>query len=179
MLVLPLFLVNISGCRPSSDPANTSAGVVSEKSAPQDSRPQIKVYVDEALLRKPHAILGGTVENVGTVTFTDLVVEVELKRRGSGEREVRGAAVTPKTLAPGEKGRYVLKVMSQEWGDFRVVRLESADRPGRIAFQALPGAPRPPERDSGTRTVTVEGPRRPSLGGDDFINTPDTPIPVP
>jgi hypothetical protein len=170
--------VFVSGCRPASNQADTSAGRVAAESA-RNARPQVKIYVDEALLKRPHAILGGTVENAGAETLTGLVVEVELKRRAGGERELREAAVTPATLTPGEKGRFTLKVISQEWGDFRVVRLKSRDRPDGIAFTPLPGAPRPPERVDGTRTVTVEGSRKPSGGGGDFINTPDTPIAVP
>lgn len=182
LLNLALTLLSLSviasGCYSTSKRAETPPGGAAASA--QNSRPQIKIYIDEALLKKPHAILSGTVENSGAETLSNLVVEVELKRRGGDERERREAAVTPQNLAPGEKGRYVLKVISEEWGDFRVVGLKSSGRPDGVAFISLPGAQRPPERFDGTRTVTVEGSRKANRGSnDDFINTPDTPIAVP
>jgi hypothetical protein len=167
-----------SGCRTnSSTPSGTSNGRARAETV--RATPEVNIYVDEAVLRKPYAVLGGTVENAGSKPLANLSIEMELKRRGSDVRETRDVAVVPANLAPGEKGKYLLKVKSEEWGDFRIARLKSLDGPTEIAFKPLPGAPRPPERVNGSRTLPADAPRRPSQGSDDFINTPDTPIAVP
>jgi hypothetical protein len=141
--------------------------------------PDVKLYVDEAQLQKPYAVLGGTVENVGDERLERLTVEIELRHRGDDLKETREVAVVPELLGPGERGSYTLKVKSDEWAGFRVVRLRLRGRDDEIAFQPLPGKQRPPERVDTTRTITDEAPRRRPAGGDDFINTPDTPISVP
>jgi hypothetical protein len=136
--------------------------------------------VDDAQLQKPFAVLGGTIENGGDERLENLVVEFELRRRdGADQKETREVPVTPEVIGPGEKGSYSLKVKSEEWGGFRVVRLKAAGRRDEIAFQPLPGKQRPPERVDVTRTIPEEGQRKRPSGGDDFINTPDTPISVP
>lgn len=170
--------VMVAGCG-TSPASNATSSTRGEAKTSQPGRPEVNIYVDQAALRSPYAVLNGTVENAGGNTLSRLVVEVELKRRGSDARETRDAAVEPQTLAPGEKGKYSLKVMSQEWGDFRVTRLKSLDGPEEIAFTRLPGAPRAPERVDATRTVKGEAPRKPPQAADDFINTPDTPVAVP
>ncbi|MDQ3803531.1 MAG: hypothetical protein M3416_06835 [Acidobacteriota bacterium] len=133
------------------------------------------------MLRKPHAILGGTVQNVGGGRLENLTVELELRRRGDGGTELRAVPVEPAVLAPGEKGRYSLKVLSGEWSGSRLLRLRSGARAEDVAFKTSPGARRPPERipDSRTITVTKDSRPRPRSGGEEFINTPDTPVSVP
>lgn len=144
--------------------------------------PEAKIFVDDAMLKRPHAILGGTVMNVGSEKLTDLRIELELRRREDGSVERREVPVNPTSLAPGEKGRYTLKILSDEWGSSKVASLRSSSRGGEIVFQALPGAQRPPERAQGSPNWSRQGrDSRPSSKpkGEEFINTPDNPVSVP
>jgi len=150
-----------------------------QTTAPQPPAPEVHVLVDEAMRRPPHAVLGGTVENIGKERLEDVAVELELRRRDDGAVELRSVPVTPSALAPGEKGRYSLKVLSDEWGNFRLTRVRSGSRAGDVAFKTSPGARRPPEKLPESRTVTATKAPRPRPSGEEFINTPDTPIAVP
>jgi hypothetical protein len=142
--------------------------------------PEAHVRVDEAMLRKPHAILGGTVENVGGSPLENLSVELELRRRRDGAVELRRVPVVPAALAPGETGRYSLKVLSEEWSGSRLLRLRSGSRESDVAFKSSPGARRPPERIPVERVVSGKpAPARPRSNGEEFINTPDTATSVP
>jgi hypothetical protein len=148
--------------------------------APAPPAPEAHILIDEAMRRKPHAILGGTVENIGGGRLEDLSVELELRRRADGAIELRSVPVTPSSLAPGEKGRYSLKVLSEEWLSSRLLRLRSGSRETDVAFKTSPGARRPPERTPDAPPITVtKGQPRPRTGNDDFINTPDTATTVP
>src|SRR5689334_20439561 len=105
-----LLLTFFSGCQ-----ASVSKGYVSDTAKPQaEAQPpaEANVFVDEARLSKPYAIIGGTVENVGGAKLEALSVEIELRRREGGDTERRVVAVQPANLAPGEKGKYSLKVLS-------------------------------------------------------------------
>ncbi|HZI17208.1 MAG TPA: hypothetical protein VEY09_01305 [Pyrinomonadaceae bacterium] len=179
-LALLALAVNLQGCGSGSGPRGRAqeSRASAERTAAK-APPEVKVYVDEALLQKSFAVLNGTVENSGDERLERLSVEVELRHRRDGHKEMREVAVVPEVLAPGEKGTYTLKVKSEEWGGFRVVKLRSRGGAGEVAFQSLPGKERPPERVETTRTITDEAPRRRQGGSDDFINTPDTPISVP
>lgn len=182
VIVFCAALLILSGCqsgRPNRPAAQTAAA--SPPPAPQAPAPEVHILVDEALLRKPHAIIGGTVQNVGREKLEDLSVELELRPRAGGGAERRTVRVEPAALAPGEKGRYTLKVLSGEWSGSRLLRLRSGSRAEDVAFKTSPGARRPPERipDSRTITVTKDARPRPRSGGEEFINTPDTPVPVP
>jgi len=146
------------------------------------SRPETQVFVDEAMLRKPYAVIGGTVENISGSTLEGLSVELELQRRADGSRERREVSVEPEDLAPGGRGRYTLKILSDEWSDSRIVRLRSKARQAELVFKTQPGARRPPERIPEPKPVTrvVQGPRtKKKPGGEEFINTPDDPVAVP
>lgn len=171
--------LGLSGCSSGSSPRTGSQDTARDEVKPQHDQPDARVYVDEAQLQKPFAILTGTVENSGSESLENLQVVLELRPRNGGPKESREVSVEPGALAPGEKGRFSLKVKSEEWAGFTVIRLSSPGRPDEIAFQPLPGKPRPPERVDSTRTVTEERPRSPSSPGEDFINTPDTAIPIP
>jgi len=177
-VLLPLFALALclQACRGGSG-APEPRGEAGQ--GPAKAPPQVKVYVDEAQLQKPYAVVGGTVENSGGESLEGLSVEIELRRRGGEGKETRDVPVIPQVLGPGERGAYTLKVKSEEWGGFRVVRLKLQGGSGEVAFQPLPGRQRPPERVDATRTITEEGPSRRPSAGDDFINTPDTPIAVP
>jgi hypothetical protein len=140
--------------------------------------PEANVYVDEAMLARPYAIIGGTVENVGAKRLEKLSVEIELRRRGDGGVERREVAVEPSVLDKGKQGRFRLKVLSGEWSGSRVVNLRSGARTQEVAYRTLPGAKRPPEKIE-NKTVVVLPPARKKTDGGGFINTPDTPYKVP
>jgi hypothetical protein len=140
--------------------------------------PEANIFVDEALLAKPYAIIGGAVENIGAQRLEDLSVEIELRRRADGNVERREVAVVPGDLEPGRQGKFSLKVLSEEWGGSRVVRLRSRSRQQEVAFKPQPGAKRPPERVK-PNVVIVKTPVPKKSGNSDFINTPDTPYKVP
>jgi hypothetical protein len=167
------------GCQASKS-ASGRAPVAASGPPPAKSVPPVEanIFVDEAMLSKPYAIIGGTVQNVGSEKLEALTVEIELRRRETGDTEKRVVAVQPSNLSPGEKGRYSLKVLSDEWGGSRLVGLYSSARPEAIAFKPLPGSKRPPERND-ARVVVVKTQPRKKSDGDGFINTPDTPFKVP
>jgi hypothetical protein len=179
LLLLPALL--FSGCQPRRS-ANTAAAqrpAATQKAQPKtQSDPGANIYVDEAMLSKPYAVIGGTVENVGGERLENLSVEIELRRRDGGSTERRTVEVRPGSLEPGARGKYALKVLSDEWGGSRVVGLRAGTDAREVAYKSLPGAKRPPERPGGN-VVIVNTPQRKKSSGDDFINTPDTPIRVP
>ena len=172
-----------SGCQqkqagPSAAGGNKTAAASQTPSAAAQAEPEANIYVDEAMLAKPYAIIGGTVENVGAERLEKLSVEIELRRRGDGGVERREVAVEPGVLEKGKRGRFRLKVMSEEWSGSRVVSLKSGARTQEVAYKTLPGAKRPPEKIE-NKTVVVLPPARKKADGGDFINTPDTPYKVP
>jgi hypothetical protein len=179
-LLLTVFAV-LSACQSSQTVSRSRA--VEQKGgqakAPAQPPPEVQIYADEAMLRKPYAVLGGSVQNVGTERLTGLVVEMELRRRSDGSTESREVTVQPAGLAPGERGKYSLKVLSDEWGSSRILRLRSDARTDDIAFQILPGARRPPERTPDGGEIIIKGSSKPRQGGEEFINTPDTATRVP
>jgi hypothetical protein len=174
ILLAALFLLAGCGTRASSGDTKTSATPAPSKQT--QTQPGANIYVDEAMLSKPYAIIGGTVENVSGERLENLSVEIELRRRDGGATERREVAVQPASLDPGKRGKYSLKVLSDEWGSSHVVSLHGGGR--EVAFKSLPGAKRPPERPGGN-IVIVNAPPKKKSKGDEFINTPDTPISVP
>ncbi|HEV2860139.1 MAG TPA: hypothetical protein VGX48_03965 [Pyrinomonadaceae bacterium] len=158
--------------------AREQSGGQAKAPAPQPS-PEAQILADEAMLRKPYAVLGGSVQNVGKERLSGLVVEMELRRRSDGSTERREIAVQPADLAPGEQGKYSLKVLSNDWASFRVARLKSGARTEEVAYQLLPGAKRPPERTPDGKEIIVKSPSKTGPGGEEFINTPDTATRVP
>lgn len=165
----------IAGCE-GAPPVQPAA----REKASQPPAPEVHVLVDEAMLRKPHAILGGTVENVGGERLENLSVELELRRREDDAIELRSVPVSPSTLAPGEKGRYSLRVLSDEWAGSRLLHVRSGPGEREVAFKSSPGARRPPERMPEARTdAAAKAPSKPRPAGEEFINTPDTPVAVP
>ncbi|MCA1593715.1 MAG: hypothetical protein LC754_13910 [Acidobacteria bacterium] len=178
---LTLLFVSCQSSTPSGQSKQKSnANEQSQASSKSAESPDVQVYVDDAMLKKPYAIIGGTVQNVGAQKLENLTAEIELKRRADDSTEMKEIKVEPKDLGPGEQGRYSLKILSDEWSSSKIVRLRSNSRDGDIAFKTLPGARRPPERLPDRVTHIVPEPRPKTRGkGEDFINTPDHPIPVP
>lgn len=140
------------------------------------SAPKAQIFQDEVLLKGSRAVVGGRVRNVTGDTLEDLKVEIELMARDERTKETRSVRVEPATLRPGEEGRYVLQIVSSEWTGTRVSRLMSEKSEGDIPFKPEVGARRPLERTPAPKVVVVP---RPKTKGDDFLNTPDTPIRIP
>lgn len=177
--LLLLALLIFPGCQKSTPPAADQAPVSKPFKTTKVSAPaEAEVYADEAMLSKPYAIIGGKVKNVGPQRLEKLSVEIELRRREGGDVERREVRVEPADLAPGEQGKYVLKVLSEEWGSSRVVSLRSGEGPREVAFNTLQGARRPPEVPE-TKTASNAPRQKPRPNGEEFINTPDTPVRVP
>ena len=126
-------------------------------------------------LKGTDAVVGGTIRNNSTAPLEGLTVEIALKARASQAIAKQSVQVSPATLQPGEEGRFSLEVPSSQWSGAQVVRLHSAARHADIAFKPELGEKRPLERPSDK--VIIE--QRPRRKGDDFINTPDTPIRIP
>jgi hypothetical protein len=185
IFTLSLFLlILLTGCGRPADLKTGSSKVSVKPSGKAEAKPstppEAHVFVDDAMLSKPYAILGGTVQNVGDAKLEKLSVELELRRRDDGSLVKREASVVPFDLAPGEKGKFSLKVLSNDWGSWHVLSLRSASRPQEVAFKSFPGAERRPERLPESVTTVVKAPQQKrSNSGEEFINTPDTPIKVP
>lgn len=174
-LTLLPFLI-LAGCRSAPDAPQQKAAQATPTPKPS---PEAHVFVDEARLAKPYAIVGGSVQNVGQERLEKLSVEVELRRRGDSGVETREIKVEPGDLEPGQQGKFSLKVLSEEWSGSRVIGLKSGARAQEVAFRSLPGAKRPPEKVKNDVVIVNTPGKKKSGGGDDFINTPDTPYSVP
>lgn len=177
LLILPLTLL-IAACQSPKDSGRVAnQNAAAPKVAPT---PEANILVDEPRLVKPYALIGGTVQNVGPQKLEKLSVLIDLRRRDDDEVVRREVEVGPANLAPGEQGKFALKIEPEEFRGSSVVGLRSGADGREVAFKSLPGAKRPPERIPDGKVVTVQVPRPKSKGGnDEFINTPDTPIKVP
>lgn len=185
-LILTVTLTSLlCGCASSSPSPTTTANRPTSApaaAAAQRGAQQVTVHADDAMLRKPYAVIGGAVENTSGAKLEGVSVELELQKRADGSKERRSVAVNPNNLGPGERGTYSLKILSQEWSDSRVVSVKTGDGKGELAFRTVQGARRPPERlpDKVTVTETVQGPKqKKKSGGEEFINTPDDAVSVP
>jgi hypothetical protein len=178
LLILSLTLL-IAACQSPQTARDGAAG--QNKAAPKVApTPEANILVDEPRLVKPYALVGGTVQNVGQQRLEKLSVLIDLRRRDDDTLVRREVAVGPADLAPGEQGKFALKIEPEEFRGSSVVGLRSGAGDRDVAFKSLPGAKRPPERIPDGKVVIVQEPRPKSKGGnDEFINTPDTPIKVP
>jgi hypothetical protein len=132
------------------------------------------------MLAKPYAVIGGMVQNVGSLRLEKLSVDIELRRRDDDSLVKKEVTVEPSDLAPGEKGKFSLRVFSNEWSGSRVLSLRSGSRQEEIAFKSLPGAKRPLEKLPEGKIISVKTPRKRSKSdGEEFLNTPDDPVKVP
>ena len=139
--------------------------------------PVAQIFQDEVRLAAGgQAVVGGTVRNISDERLEGLSVEIELKSRTGGGTEVRQVAVEPRDLQPGEDGKYSLQIVPKAWSGVRVARLLSEALGGEIPFKPELGARRPAEGRASPKVVVEPRPRQ---KGDDFINTPDTPIRIP
>jgi hypothetical protein len=150
-----------------------------EQAAKIAAPPEAQIFENEARLKGSDAIISGTIRNISDKKLEDLSLEMELKRRSAAATERRTIEVDPADLEPGAEGRYSLSLRSSEWSGARVSSLISAGRNETIAFKSAVGARRPPERlPQGNQKIVVTPPR-PRQKGEEFINTPDTPVRIP
>ena len=138
--------------------------------------PAAQIFQDEVRLSGGQAVAGGTVRNISAEKLEGLSVEIELKSRAGDGKEVRQVVVEPRDLPPGQEGKYSLQIAPKAWSGVTVTRLMSAARGGEIPFKPELGARRPAEGRPAPKVVVEPRPRQ---KGDDFINTPDTPVRIP
>ncbi len=139
--------------------------------APREA--QVQVFEDEIFLNKNRAVVGGTIRNISAQTLSSITVALELKN--ATDSEMRNVLIEPSVLAPQAEGRYTLQLPAKQWSAARVSAVTSGDAVA-LNFKSSLGKPRPFETpQTQSRTVLVE---RPRTKGDDFINTPDTPISI-
>lgn len=147
------------------------------KAAKAAAPPQAQVFQDEVRLAGAQALVGGTVRNISGSPLEGLSVEIALKgrtpQRGVERRTVQ---ISPGNLRPGEDGKYALQISPDEWAGAQVVRLHSDARNADVPFKPEAGERRPTEKPPAPKVVVEQKPRR---KGDDFLNTPDTPIRIP
>ena len=137
---------------------------------------EAQIFENEARLQGSDAIIGGMVRNISNARIDDLSVEIQLIPRAGETLKTQQVRLEPTSLNPGEEGRYTLSIPSRQWSASRLVRLISGARNTEIAFKSEVGERRPLEQPApGTRVVIVP---RPKGKGDDFLNTPDNPIPI-
>ena len=180
-LTVPFILscLFLAACQRSADTREMAEKKSDKPSAPVAQAPDVEIFVDEAMLRKPHAVLGGTVKNVGAERLENLSLEIELTRRSDGSTERREVPVEPREIVPGGSGKYSLKVLSDEWSGSRIIRLQTGPGLREVAFKTLPGARRPPEKNASVTRVIQDSRPRSTSKGEEFINTPDTATSVP
>lgn len=150
------------------------------KDAPAATSTEVQIFEDEPVVKDSQAVVSGTVRNISRAPLADLSLEFELKRRNSGNTEVRNVSVEPSNLAPGEDGKYSFSLARQEFSETQIKHLKSTARTTFIAFKTAPGVRRPKELppQQQTRTIIIQRPSTPRSKGEEFINTPDTPIKV-
>jgi hypothetical protein len=135
-----------------------------------------RIFVDDAMPHGGQITIGGTVQNISTEPLSDLSVEINFRRRKDGGTEIKTVPLDPRTLNPGEQGRYALEVTAKEYSLANVAGLKSESQQAKIPFKQLPGAERPPMKAPEGKTITVG---RPRSRGEEFLNTPDKPARVP
>jgi hypothetical protein len=140
---------------------------------------QVEILIDDAILKKPFAIIAGTVRNISDHTLSDLKIELELKRRADDSRTTMEAKVSPANLLPGTEGRYTLRVLSDEWRGSKLVSIRTGASLEDLPFTTKPGASRPPERAKPTIHLVKIPRSKPDKNNEEFINTPDTAVEVP
>lgn len=139
---------------------------------------ELQLFVDDAMIRGPQAVLGGYVLNISNRGMTNLYVELELKRRKDNVSEFRVIALEPRDLEAGRTGQYSLSVPSREYRESHVRRILGGQPAVSVSFKTSPGAQRPNEPPPEGKAIIVKPtPRRGK--GEEFLNTPDNPVSVP
>jgi hypothetical protein len=138
--------------------------------------PQVEVFVDEPTMDGKKTLLGGTLHNISGEALRNLSVELELRQRKGGRLETRTLTPEQTELAPDARARYSVDLQVSDYSSARLVRIVGGDKRAEVPFKALPGTPRPPMEAPAAKTVIVN---RPAPRGEQFINTPNTPVRVP
>ncbi|MGH9942775.1 MAG: hypothetical protein ACRD9R_10525 [Pyrinomonadaceae bacterium] len=159
-----------------SQVARLAAEKKAQDAAQTKPSPEAHVREDEARLKGSDALIGGTITNISSSKLENLYLEIELMRRTGGGKETRRIKLTPSTLQPGEEGRYSLTISPRDWSSTRITKLSSDRRPHEIAFKSSLGEKRPAERLPANQKIVVVP--RPRSKGEEFINTPNTAIPI-
>ncbi|MDT7540797.1 MAG: hypothetical protein QOE33_701 [Acidobacteriota bacterium] len=151
--------------------------VEQQQAAQSNAPPQAQIFQDEVRLKGSAAFVSGTIKNISDAQLEGLSVEIALKGRAPQQGiEKRSVSISPDTLRPGEEGKYALQISPDAWSGAQVVRLHSNARNADVPFRPEMGERRPAERPPDAKVIIEQRPRR---KGDDYINTPDTPIRIP
>lgn len=134
------------------------------------------ILVDEPIPKGAQAILGGTIVNTSDKPLSSLSIEMEFTKRDGEGVEKKVLSIEPKDLSPGQSGRYSFTFLSKEFKSVKITRLLSVDN-SEIAFKQSAGAKRPLEKPKPPQVTIVYEKPKPKKG-EDFINTPDTPMVV-
>ncbi len=153
-----------------------AAAAAQQASARKNPAVVAQIFEDEAQLKGENAFISGMVRNVSNARIDDLLVEIQLIPRVGENAKLTQVKLEPASLNPGAEGRYSLTVSSHQWSATHLARLFSATGNAELAFRSQLGARRPLEQQAqGTRVIVVS---KPKGKGDDFLNTPDNPIPI-
>ena len=139
---------------------------------------RVEVSVDEATVNGKTTLLGGTIHNISSEPLHNVAVELQLRRRTGGGVETRSVTPDITELPPDGKARYTLELPVQNYISATFFRVVAGDNHAEVAFKAIPGAARPPMEPPASKTIIVGRPERRG-GGEEFINTPNTPGKVP
>jgi len=136
---------------------------------------QAQIAQDETWTKNGQAIIGGTVRNISRNKLSNLLIELEMKRRVDEQTENIKVEVLPRNLEPDGQGKFSLRVPSHDYSGLRIVTLKDEAGLVNIGFTTVPGASRPvEERHTETKTIIVQRPST-RTRGDEFLNTPDNP----
>lgn len=145
------------------------------------ARGQAKLHVleDEAFLRRSDAVIGGTIRNVSNQKLSKLLLTIKLQSRDGRTEELRTIAASPKDLEPHASATYSVAVPSAKWSGAKVVAVTADADSTSQPFLSMRGKPRPREAPPApvVRATTVERPK-PIRRGEEFLNTPDTAVPI-
>ncbi len=139
--------------------------------------PKVEVFVDEATANGKTTVLGGTIHNISNEPLHNVAVELQLRRRAGGGVETRAVSPIISELPPDGKTRYSLELPVQNYISATFSRVIAGADHADIAFRVVPGATRPPMEAPTAKTIIVGRPA--PRGGEEFINTPNTPGRVP
>lgn len=140
--------------------------------------PELKVLLDESIVKAGKASISGTVKNLSPNPVSGISLELQLFQRKDGGTMVKTIDPAPADLPPNGEAKFSMTVSQSEFRTWRVARVVSSAANRDIAFVTDEGVLRPKEGPT-TVTQTVGGRRSGGTTDGGFLNTPDTPIRVP
>ncbi|GEM_PF-6313811 len=111
-------------------------------SAELEPLPQLEL-VEEVNQRDHRVTIKGRVRNISSHIFDGLFVEFVLVRRDVGLPETRLVSVEPATLPPNREGTYRLQISADEFSEYQVRRIVTADKKDvtfRLSLALPPGS---------------------------------------